>query len=208
MADTDKTRTPTRPLALEDAVLVRQVREGNAGALGTLVAKYQDRVVNLCWRMSGQLDLAQDLAQETFLRVLEKLDTYRSEASFYTWLFRIAVNECLAHRRKHKRVILSLHNGDEDWADTTGVLPAQRQQGDRQDPLAWLTTREMQDELAAALDRLDDDHRAVVVLRDIESLSYEQIAKVLDLSTGTVKSRLHRARMTLREILLRDRRVV
>lgn len=188
-------------------MLVRQVQDGDTEALGRLVAKYQDRVVNLCWRMCGKLDEAQDLGQETFLRVLEKIDSYRFEAAFYTWLFRIAVNECLSHRRKNKRVILSLHNEDGNWVDKPMDLRRTgREPSDAQEPLARLAAREVQGELAAALDRLDDDQRAVVVLRDIESLDYQQIGEVLDISVGTVKSRLHRARLALRDMLLRDER--
>jgi RNA polymerase sigma-70 factor (ECF subfamily) len=203
----DKSTTSVSPIALEDALLVHQVQDGDTEALGRLVAKYRDRVVNLCWRMCGKLDEAQDLTQETFLRVLEKIDSYRFEAAFYTWLFRIAVNECLSHRRKNKRVVLSLHNDDGNCADDPRDLRRTgREPSDAQEPLARLTAREVQNQLAAALDRLDDDQRAVVVLRDIESLDYQQIGEVLDISIGTVKSRLHRARLALRDMLLRGER--
>ena len=188
-------------------MLVRQARDGDTGAFGRLVAKYQDRVINLCWRMCGNVDEAQDLAQEAFLHALQKLELYRFEASFYTWLFRIAVNECLSHRRKRKRVVLSLHDGDGHWMEEHRDQRLSGQESsDTQEPLARLAAREMQDELVAAIERLDDDQRAVVVLRDIEALDYQQIGEVLELSIGTVKSRLHRARLALREMLLRSQR--
>ena len=108
----DKSPTTASPIALEDAMLVRQVQDGDMGAFSRLVAKYQDRVVNLCWRVCGNPEDAQDLAQETFLHALEKIGLYRFEAAFYTWLFRIAVNQALSHRRKGRRVTLSLHGGE------------------------------------------------------------------------------------------------
>jgi len=175
--------------AMEDAELVRWALQGDTTAQGRLVAKYQDRVVNLCWRMCGHLDDAQDLAQEAFVHALQRLNQYRFEAAFYTWLFRIAINECLAHRRKSKRVTLSLHR---DMSSTS----------DSQGPMSRLIANEMRDELAEALGRLDDDQRAVIVLRDIEGLDYQQISDVLEISVGTVKSRLHRERLALREMLL------
>jgi RNA polymerase sigma-70 factor (ECF subfamily) len=197
MADKSGTLTAS-PLALEDAVTVRQVQDGDMSAFSRLVVKYQDRVLNVCWRVCGNPDDAQDLAQETFLHAMEKIGLYRFEASFYTWLFRIAVNQALSHRRKAKRVMLSLHDGDGQWRERA----LERASGDgehSEDPLARLTSRELQDRVLDALNHLDDDYRAIIVLRDIESLDYQEIAEVLEINVGTVKSRLHRARMALRD---------
>jgi RNA polymerase sigma-70 factor (ECF subfamily) len=143
----------------------------------------------------GNPDDAQDLAQETFLHALQKIGSYRFAASFYTWLFRIAVNQALSHRRKSRRVTLSLHDGDGEWTNR----PAGGQTPAEEEPLARLAARELQQRLLCGLDSLDDDYRAIIVLRDIESLDYQEIAEVLEISVGTVKSRLHRARMALRE---------
>ncbi|HOA73235.1 MAG TPA: sigma-70 family RNA polymerase sigma factor [Phycisphaerae bacterium] len=194
MADKSATM-PASPIALEDAAAVRQVQDGDMGAFSRLVAKYQDRVVNICWRVCGNLEDAQDLAQETFLQALQKIGSYRFAASFYTWLFRIAVNQALSHRRKSRRVTLSLHDGDGEWPEgaAEGRTPAD------EEPLARLAARELQQRLLRGLDSLDDDYRAIIVLRDIESLDYQEIAEILEISVGTVKSRLHRARMALRE---------
>jgi len=203
----DQSTRNASPTALEDATLVHQVQDGDTGAFGRLVTRYQDRVVNLCWRMCGNLDEAHDLAQETFLHAIQKLNLYRFEASFYTWLFRIAVNECLSHRRKCKRVVLSLHGGDGKYmTDQRDMRMAGRESTETQEPISRLTARELQDELVAALDRLEDDYRAIVVLRDVEGLDYQEICEVLDLSIGTVKSRLHRARLALRDLILRRER--
>ncbi len=199
----EKLTTNVSPIALEDAMLVRQVQDGDAGAFGRLVVKYQDRAVNLCWRMCGSLEDSQDLAQEAFLRAFEKIGAYRFEASFYTWLFRIVVNTVLTQRRRKRRVTLSLHDGDGKWADyLRDEHPAGRQTDEADDPLSRLSAREMQQQLLAGLERLDDDHRAIIVLRDIEAMDYRQIAEVLEITVGTVKSRLFRARMALREMIL------
>jgi len=188
---------------LEDAVLVRQVQEGDMVAFTRLVMKYQNRVLNLCWRICGNLDDAQDLTQEAFLNALEKIQTYRQQAGFYTWLFRIAVNEALSLRRKAaRRVTLSLHDGDGECRDDhQAARLVNRVSADPDDPPARLSAREMHERVLEGLEQLSDDYRTVLVLRDVESFDYQQIAEILEVSLGTVKSRLHRARMAMREYL-------
>lgn len=204
MADKSGTAATASPIALEDAVVVRQVQDGDIGAFTRLVCKYQDRVVNVCWRVCGNLDDAQDLAQEAFLHALEKIGLYRFQASFYTWLFRIAVNLALSHRRKAKRVVLSLHD-DDRWVDAGQAdRRLTRTAAEDAGPLGRLSARELQDRVLESLNALADDYRAVLVLRDIESFDYQEIAEVLEISVGTVKSRLHRARMALREKVKTD----
>lgn len=200
MADKSGIAATASPIALEDAVVVRQVQDGDIGAFTRLVSKYQDRVLNVCWRVCGNLDDAQDLAQEAFLHALEKIGLYRFQASFYTWLFRIAVNLALSHRRKNRRAVLSLHDGTGEWADARLADRRFKRAADEDaGPLGRLSARELQDRVLQGLNALDDDYRAVIVLRDIESFDYQEIAEVLEISIGTVKSRLHRARMALRE---------
>ena len=98
-------------VAEDDAVLVEQAQAGDMGAFSRLVSRYQDRVLNACWRISGNREDAQDLAQDAFLQALKKMETFERRASFYTWVFRIAVNLSISHRRrKARRVHLSLHN--------------------------------------------------------------------------------------------------
>lgn len=184
----------------DEAVLVESARSGDMNAFSRLVAQYQDRVLNTCWRISGRLEDAEDLAQETFLKALESIAAFRRQSCFYTWLFRIAVNVSISHRRRKGRMPrLSLHCGDgrPDWTD----LPA----GDGQapDPAARLTAMETRRLVQEGLESLDDEHRSVIVLRDIEGFDYRQIAEILEVPEGTVKSRLHRARMELRDRLKR-----
>ncbi len=184
--------------AADEAVLVESARSGDMNAFSRLVAQYQDRVLNTCWRVSGRFEDAEDLAQETFLKALESIGTFRRQSGFYTWLFRIAVNVSISHRRRKGRMPrLSLCCGDGQ-----GELAESLTDGDKApDPSARLSNLERQRLVQNALDSLDDDHRAILVLRDIEGFDYRQIAQILEAPEGTVKSRLHRARMELRERL-------
>lgn len=187
----------------EDTGLVEQIRGGDMSAFSRLVAKYQDRLVNTCWRVCGDAEEAQDLAQEAFLHAMEKVGSFQGRAGFYTWLFRIAVNLAISHRRKGaRRVKLSLHNPDGELvADHQAAGLVGRVSNEPSDPAARLSANEMRHRIVEELERLDDDHRAVIVLKDIESCDYHQISQILEIPLGTVKSRIHRARMILRERL-------
>jgi RNA polymerase sigma-70 factor (ECF subfamily) len=184
--------------AADEAVLVDSARSGDMNAFSRLVIKYQDRVLNTCWRISGRLEDAEDLTQETFLRALESIGTFRLQAGFYTWLFRIAVNVSISHRRRKERMPrLSLCSGEGQYA--ADKIASDERGGD--DPSARLTALERQQLVQDGLDSLDDDDRTIIVLRDLEGFDYRQIAEILEVPEGTVKSRLHRARMELRERL-------
>jgi len=187
----------------DDAALVERVRLGDMNAFARLVSRYQDRLVNTCWRISGHREDAQDLTQEAFLRALESIDSFRHKAGFYTWLFRIAVNLAISHRRKNARAVkLSLHGGDGQWGDDHQAAQlVGRVTSDSSDPVKRLTTRETRRRVAEAIEELDDDYRTVIVLRNIEGFDYQQMAGILDVPVGTVKSRLHRARQMLRDRL-------
>lgn len=199
----DSTLPAAASLSVDETALVEQARAGDMGAFSRLVGQCQERIVNTCWRVCGSKDEAEDLAQEAILKALEAIGSFQQRASFYTWLFRIAVNVSIAHRRKAARAPkLALHAGDGEWS---GDHQAARLVGhvsrEVTDPPARLSARETERKLAEGLEQLDDDHRAVIVLRDIEGLDYQQIGEILDLPAGTVKSRIHRARMELREYL-------
>jgi|GEM_PF-505274 len=185
---------------VEETRLAGQARAGDMVAFGRLVAEYQDRVLNACWRITGHLEDAQDLTQEAFLQALEKIGTFQQKAHFYTWLFRIAVNLSISHRRKAaRRVKLSLHGHDGQRSeDHQAAKLVARVSDESQEPPARLSARETEQRVLDGLAQLDEDQRAVIVLRDIESFDYHQMAEILEISVGTVKSRLHRARMALR----------
>ena len=200
----DTAASPVRPIPLEDMELIEKVKAGQREAYGELVKKYQDRVFNTCWRICGHLEDARDLTQEAFLKALENITAFRQQSGFYTWIFRVAVNLALSHRRKEtRRRTISL----DQQADAAGTQAAQlvtslgkSARGD--DPVAGADEAEMRGAVLRALNALDADHRAVLVLREIEGMNYREVGEILDLPPGTVRSRLHRARMALREAML------
>jgi RNA polymerase sigma-70 factor (ECF subfamily) len=188
-------------IALEDAEWIEQCRQGDTSAFGRLVLKYQDRVFNTCWRMCGNRADAEDLTQEAFFRALRSIGAFGGRSKFYTWVFRIAVNLAISARRKSSRAA----HRSLDQSQAVGGNPAtsMREQlasrGSSPDEL--YLDREREEIVQRALEELDEDHRSVVILRELESFDYGEIAEILDIPPGTVKSRLHRARLALREKL-------
>ncbi len=191
-----------RPIPLEEAELVEKVKAGQTEAYEELVRKYQDRVFNTCWRISGHLEDARDLTQEAFLKALEGIAKFRHESGFYTWIFRVAVNLALSHRRKSaRRQTVSLDSGGSEDGTQAQSLARQVRATSDNDPAKAASEAELQGVVAQALQRLDEDHRAVVVLRDIEGFDYREIGAILEIPPGTVKSRLFRARLALRSAI-------
>ena len=178
----------------DDKSLIEACRAGNTEAFGVLVNRYQDRLYPTVFRLTGCAEEAQDLLQDAFLRAFEKLDYFQGESSFYTWVYRIAVNLTLSNRRR-KRPSLSLARGKEegvgepasDVEETDPSLPLERAERDRR--------------VLEALDSLAPDHRAVIVMKEFDGLHYEEIGAILGVPVGTVRSRLHRARCELRDRL-------
>ncbi|MCU0726818.1 MAG: sigma-70 family RNA polymerase sigma factor [Planctomycetes bacterium] len=173
-----------------DEELVRRSRRGDREAFGELVVRYENRIHATVFRILGNRDDAREFAQDTFLRAFDRLSTFRDGARFSTWLYTIALNVTRSELRRRKarrdRRPLSLEQTEIDPPD--GAEAPEEGAGRRE--LAALALRE--------LDRLDTEAREVVVLRDLEDLSYEEIAGVLGCPPGTVKSRLFRAREELR----------
>lgn len=192
------TAMPTRTEASDsDAALVERVRSGEAAAFDDLVRKYQDRVFNTCYRMCGNHADAADLTQTAFVRAYRSLGAFRGQSGFFTWLFRIAANVALSHRRRRGPRLVSLAEPDGPAAPVRGPARA----GDGCDPLE---RAEAQQQLESALARIDEEFRIVVILKDVEDLEYAAIAEVLNVPIGTVKSRLHRGRMMLRDLLRQE----
>ena len=186
----------------EEADLVGRCRGGDRAAFGSLVALYQDRVYNLCLRMCGNASDAEDYAQEAFIKAMRAIDRFDGQSRLYTWLFRIAVNTVISGRRKGGgATIRSLDEGGPAGGDSGQSSIRDRLAASQVGPADEASLREEHAIVLSALAELDEDHRAAVVLRDVESLDYAEIAEVLGVAVGTVKSRLHRARMALRERL-------
>lgn len=172
---------------VSDADLVIRAQRGEKSALGQLVERYQDRIFNTCYRMCHNHADALDLTQAAFLRAWQALPAFESKANFFTWLFRIAMNGAISQRRRRRR--------------ETGSLEESMSPLERLAPEREIERMEARTEIEKALDELDDDFRAAVVLKDVEDLNYAQISEVLGLPLGTVKSRIHRGRQMLREKL-------
>ena len=178
------------------------MQAGRTEAFGELVEQYQDRIFNTCWRICGSLEDARDITQDAFLKALTSISDFHGKSAFYTWLFRIAVNMALSHRRKMKhRATTSLDRSMDQSGSQAEGLAGRMVETKAGDPAAQVQEAELATLAVKALQELEDDHRAVVVLRDIEGMDYRDIASILGIATGTVKSRLHRARMALRMAL-------
>ncbi len=182
-----------------DELLVARAQRGDAAAFGSLVERYQDPLFNGVYRMVGQRQDAEDLAQEAFVKAFRGIRSFQGRSSFYTWLYSIAFNLVISYRRKtgSARHLNPLSLQQEDAEDGCGL----EARDDSDGPEAQAQRGETRQRIEAAIAELDAEHRAVIVMRDIEGFDYATIADVLGCPQGTVKSRLHRARLALRELL-------
>lgn len=182
---------------MQDELLIRRAQSGDEGAFEQLLLAHQKSVYNLCLRMAGNPDDALDLSQEAFIRAWRALGQYQFDAAFSTWLFRLTSNICIDFLRKQKRQQhMSLTATDEDESGEEFAVP-----DPAPGPEEQAVHNERRQAVARAMAALPGDYRAVMQLRAVEALSYEQIAEILDIKVGTVKSRLARARAQLRKIL-------
>ena len=183
----------------DEKAVIRQVLSGDTDAFSQLVTAYEKQVYNLCLRMVSGPEDAADLTQEAFVKAWQGLRFYKFEASFSTWLYRLTTNLCIDHlRRQKRRTTVSLTVDGDDGVEEL-ELPSPEPE-----PEDVVLERERRQALAEAMAQLDKQDRALLTLRVVEELSYEQIAEVLDIKVGTVKSRLARTRERLRKILQED----
>ncbi len=175
----------------DDQYLIRCSLDGHSEAFGQLVCKYQDRLYNGLVQILRSESDAEDAVQDAFVLAFTKLESFKGNSQFFTWLYRIGYNVAISRIRRRKQTLSLSDSGERkfDFPDD-GPAPSDRmEQGE--------DTRQ----LSAALDRLSEDHRSILVLREMEEMDYDAISEVLDLPVGTVRSRLHRARSALREEL-------
>jgi len=178
-----------------DALLVERARRGDNRAFEMLVIKYQRRIERLIARMVRDVDLVQDIAQETFIRAYRAMPQFRGESAFYTWLYRIAVNtakKALVELKRDPLVTESARAGSNDDDDETSRV--ERELTDGETPEAVLASKEIAQTVNAAIEALSEDLRQAITLREIEGLSYEEIAELMNCPIGTVRSRIFRAR--------------
>jgi len=179
-------------IAVDDAELVAQARDGDADAFGRLVGRYEERILRLCRGMVPEADV-QDVAQEAFLKAFRKLDSFDGRSSFYTWIYRISANTAMDWRKKERRrrhAPLPVGSEGEDLLPGNTPAPAKR-----------ASRSELGRHIEAAIAALPPKYQEIVILRETQGLSYEEIARTLEISKGTVESRLFRARERLREKL-------
>lgn len=183
---------PARP-ELDETELIRRAARGDSQAFGALVERYQRRVIGVAQAVVHNQDDALELAQETFVRAYENLGKFESRSSFSTWLYRIAANLAIDFRRREGRHTILR---GEDAENELGRLPSTRG-----DSFNETSRRELSGRIKDALEQLTPEHRTVILLREVEGLSYDEISEVLQCPRGTVMSRLHYARNKLRSIL-------
>jgi RNA polymerase sigma-70 factor (ECF subfamily) len=176
----------------DDFHLIDEALAGRSAAFGDLVLRYQDRLYNTLVHVTGSLEDARDVAQEAFVQAFIKLESFQRSSAFYTWLYRIALNLSISRRRRRKPSI-----SVDEARETSGDEPV----GHDDAPGDRLQREERARQVQAALQRLSEEHRGVLVLREIDGYSYDEIAVMLEVPVGTVRSRLHRARLMLRDEL-------
>lgn len=183
-----------RKLHLSDEILVQKSKEGDLDAFDQLVNRYENKIYSLTFRFMGNHADAGDLAQETFIRLYLALGGFRGDSSFSTWLYRIAANTCRDEIRKRKR------RPNISMDELIESSPAHVPVADDQDaPEEVIQRMELQRQVQECLNELSQDHRLILVMREIQEFSYQEIAEVLKCSMGTVKSRISRARQALKE---------
>lgn len=185
-------------IEIDEKKVIKRAAKGDAGAFEQLVLTYQTPIYNLCLRMIGNPEDAADLTQEAFIKAWKNLGGFQFESAFSTWLYRLASNTCLDHLRSVKRrPQVSLTAEDSDGETQTMDFP-----DPAPSPEAAVIVKEEQELLARAMDALDEQQRQILTLRAVNELSYAEIAELLGIKEGTVKSRLARTRDALRKILL------
>lgn len=188
-----------RSTAFEDEQLAHGLRQGWEDSYEELVSRFQQPVYSLVYRLMSDPGDSSDVVQEVFLKVFRNIDSFRNQSSLKTWIYRIAVNEAYNHRRwffRHKNKEVTLEDERKGGAPRGDILPDVRQS-----PYDYVLDREQRSLIEQALSRVNPAFRPAVVLRDVEGLSYEEIAQILDISMGTVKSRILRGREALRQEL-------
>ena len=180
----------------DDDRLIADCLKGQTAAFGELVRRYQDRLFNTVLRLVDSAEDAQDVVQEAFLHAYQSLDRFKGESQFFTWLYRIAVNSAISLKRK-QRIVVSLHLDREGQ----GGVPEPHDASELSQPDLVLERADEERRIQAALNRLSPEHRAVLILKDLEDKKYETMAEILQVPIGTIRSRLHRARLELREVL-------
>ena len=180
---------------LSDEILIKKFQDGDVGAYNQLVFRFKDRLLNFIYRFVNDLDLAEDLVQDTLLKLYTHKDSYQEIAKFSTWLYTIAANLARTELRKKKRrktfSVTELSREDREFIIVSSDV----------DPSEDLSSQNFERNIQLALAELPDDFKTIIILRDIQELSYDEISKIVDVPLGTVKSRINRGRVKLQQLL-------
>jgi RNA polymerase sigma-70 factor (ECF subfamily) len=182
----------------DDLDLINRFKDGDTSAFGEIVLKYQDKIYNLCRHMLGNAHDAEDTAQDVFLKAYQALPKFQPEASLYTWLYRIATNTCIDYKKKPIFESLFGDSGE-------GERLIHDRASDAPSPEKLYQSKQIDNALQESLGKLSPKLRAIIILKEIEELSYEEISDTLKISMGTVKSRIARAREELQKLLQKFR---
>ena len=181
----------------DDHQLIADCLDGDPSAFGALVVRYQDRLYHSLVAVVGSAEDARDVVQDTFIRAYEKLNSFRGDSAFYSWLFRIALNAAVSRHRKQRHVAVSM----EGFGQQSAIEPSDPHPSAA--PEFGIEQSERQQAVRTALAELPEDFRTVLVLKEIEGYRYEEIASIIECPVGTVRSRIHRGRLELRRRLKR-----
>jgi RNA polymerase sigma-70 factor (ECF subfamily) len=182
-------------VSADDQRLIADCLRGDTAAFGVLVRRYQERLYHSVYRLVENAEDAQDVVQEAFLNAYQSLDGFKGDSLFFTWLYRIAVNTAISLKRK-RRVMVRMETGGNGEQTIDPLDPSEDSR-----PEHALEQAEEGRRVREALSRLSPEHRAVLVMKDMEGQKYETMADVLQVPIGTIRSRLHRARLELRDLL-------
>ena len=188
----------TDSASISDMELVERIRSGDRQAYQGLVEKYQQRVYTIAYGVLHNREDALDVSQDVFIKAYRKLKNFRGASSYYTWLYRITVNMAIDHQRRRKNIVEVEYDeriGGDEESDTQSRTPQP------ENPAEALERKELNQLIMGAIQALPEEQKTILLLREVEGLSYEEIAEVTRISMGTVMSRIHYGRKKLREVL-------
>ena len=201
MSDTEAPKSATKPAApdpAEESALVRKAQQGDIAAYDDLVRRYQERIYATIYHMTSNHEDANDLAQETFIKAYQALNSFKGGSSFYTWVYRIAVNKTINFLKQRKnRTHMSLNDVDFNAEHDPDLVALVSDNTPRRN----MNLTELQEKLNEAMQKLSEPHRLVVTLHDVQGLAHEEIAEIMECNVGTVRSRLFYARQQLQGYL-------
>ena len=197
-------RAPTKPSVvaqpvrthLEDSELVTRIQNGERDLFSELVRRYQDRIYTQCLRQMGSTEIASELAQDIFIKIFQNIQRFRHDCAVSTWIFRIAINHCINQKQRQYR---RKHNAHEPLEGNNPEQP--RELAGKSNVLQDVQSQEWRKHIDHAMAQLDPEQREILILRELQELSYDEISEILELPLGTVKSRMHRARTSLTKLL-------